>query len=46
MELLPEVNSLILREKISGIMYYLTGCKSRNFYLSVIVLVVGVVVVK
>ena len=46
MELLPEINSVILKEKISGITYYLTGCKTRKFYgVNMVVLVVIVVVV-
>jgi hypothetical protein len=44
-DLRPQINSVILKENISGKNYYLTGCKSRNFCLSVIVLVVGVIVV-
>jgi hypothetical protein len=43
-ELLPEINSVILKEKFSAKSCYLTGCKSRKFY-HVKVLVVGVTVV-
>ena len=42
MELLLEINSMILKETISAKIYYLTSCNSRKFYLSVILLMVGV----
>ena len=42
MELLPEINSMILKETFSGKTYCFTVCNSRKIHLSVIVFVVGV----
>jgi len=41
-ELLPEINSLILKETFSGKTYCFTVCNSRKIYLFVILFVVGV----
>jgi hypothetical protein len=42
-ELLPEIISVILKEKNSGKIHYLTGCKSRNVDHVNVVVEVGVV---